>query len=434
MKLKEKYKRLLLPLALLFATAPSAVSQQVTLQQCIDAAEANYPLIRQYDIIGQTRDISLSDINRNWLPKIELYGQGSVQNSVAEFPSVLTDMLDKMGQHFRGLGKFQYRAGVDVSQTIWDGGASRYRREQERVTADVNRAALDVELYALRARVENLYFGILLMQEQTEQTRQTETLLDANLRRMTAAFNNGVATRSDVDMIEAELLGIRQQILMAQGAEDSYRDVLSVFTGLDLAGKTLERPSAEEPSDLTPDRPELRLYDARLRASEVMRRSVEAEVMPKIGFFGQAFYGYPGFDNFRSMSTRRPDFNLLAGIKATWNISSLYTRNNRRATADLAALEATTQRETFLFNNRLAATGQDADIRSLRAAMANDAKIIELRRSVRRSAESQLENGVIDATALLSKITDENRAELMARYHEIELLKKIYELKNTLNR
>ena len=250
MKLKEKYKRLLLPLALLFAAAPSAVSQQVTLQQCIDAAEANYPLIRQYDIIGQTRDISLSDINRNWLPKIELYGQGSVQNSVAEFPSVLTDMLDKMGQHFRGLGKFQYRAGVDVSQTIWDGGASRYRREQERVTADVNRAALDVELYALRARVENLYFGILVMQEQTEQTRQTETLLDANLRRMTAAFNNGVATRSDVDMIEAELLGIRQQILMAQGAEDSYRDVLSVFTGLDLAGKTLERPSAEEPSDL----------------------------------------------------------------------------------------------------------------------------------------------------------------------------------------
>ena len=42
--------------------------------------------------------------------------------------------------------------------------------------------------------------------------------------------------------------------------------------------------------------------------------------------------------------------------------------------------------------------------------MADDSRIVELRRSVRKVAESQLENGVIDATSLLDKITAESQA------------------------
>ena len=64
---------------------------------------------------------------------------------------------------------------------------------------------------------------------------------------------------------------------------------------------------------------------------------------------------------------------------------------------------------------------------------AND-RIVELRKNVRKAAESQLDNGVIDATDLLTKLTEEKQARLTASYHEIQLLQSIYQLKHTLNR
>lgn len=411
-----------------------SASAQVTLEACLDSAAANYPLLKRYGIIERTSDLSLSDINKSWLPAIELYGQGSWQNAVPEFPKALTDILAQMGQDYKGLGKAQYRVGVNVSQKIWDGGASKMRREAERASSDVSRAALDVDMYALRARIENLFFGILLMQEQIAQTEETVRLLDANHHRMLAAYENGVATRADAEIIEAQTLSVKQQIIRAKSAEKSYRRVLSIFTGMNLDGKKLEKPAAVTISDLSPDRPELALFDARVRAAEVQRRSVDASLMPTVGFFGQAYYGYPGMDNFKSMRTRDLSFNLLAGLKVSWNIGSFYTRNNKQTMAALAISDAETDRETFLLNNRMTAASQHEEIDGIRESMKDDSRIVELRRSVRKSAESQLENGVIDATALLSKITDESQAELTARYHEIELLQKIYELKNTLNR
>lgn len=423
-----------LKILLLSMLVSVTASAQVTLKACLDSASASYPLLKRYGIIERTTDLSLSEVNKSWLPSIELYGQGTWQNALPEFPAALTDILAQMGQDFKGMGKAQYRIGVNVNQRIWDGGISKMRREAEKASADVSRAALDVDMYTLHARVENLFFGILLIQEQIAQTEETVRLLEANHRRMLAAYENGVATRADAEIIEAQTLSVKQQIIRARSAEESYRRVLSIFTGMNLDGKKLEKPAAEMASDLSSNRPELALFDARVRAAEVQRRSVDASLMPSVGFFGQAYYGYPGMDNFKSMRTRGLSFNMLVGLKVSWNIGSFYTKNNKRAIAALAINDAETDRETFLLNNRMTAASQNKEIDGIRKSMADDSRIVELRRSVRMSAESQLENGVIDATALLSKITDESQAELTARYHEIELLQKIYELKNTLNR
>ena len=156
--------------------------------------------------------------------------------------------------------------------------------------------------------------------------------------------------------------------------------------------------------------------------------------MPKVGFFAQTWYGYPGFDYFKSMMTRNLSFNIMAGVKVTWNIDAFYTKKNtaRRTAVDTGNVMA--EKETFLFNTGMQSVSQQEKISGLRSVMADDAKIIELRTNVRKAAESQLENGVIDATALLTKITDENQAKLTARFHEIQLIQEIYNLKYILNR
>lgn len=407
---------------------------EITMSQCVDKALANYPLIKKYDLIASTCNIELSDINKSWLPRISTYAQGTVQNVVPSFPKTLSGVLDQMGQPMEGLSKFQYKVGVDVSQTIWDGSVSKAQREMKRASAQTQRDALDVELYAVRQRVENLYFAILLTQEQIEQNNNTATLIKSNLEKLRSMLANGTAMQSDVNMVEAQLLGLEQNIIEARSALKGYRRVLELFIGEDLNGEKLVRPDVELPSETESNRPELRLFESRLAATKVTQRLSDTSLMPKIGLFAQAYYGYPGFDYFKSMLNRNLSFNILAGIKVNWNIDSFYTRKNVARKTTVESENILAEKDTFLFNSDMQSASQKETIDGLREVMTNDARIISLRTSVREAAESQLRNGIIDTTTLLTKITDENQAKLTAQFHDIQLLQEITNLKYTLNR
>lgn len=421
-------------IAFLFCLFASAASfAQITIEECLEKAEANYPVVNKYGLLEATRDIDLAEINKSWLPRIGVYGQVTGQNVVPAFPKSLTGVLDQMGQTMKGLGKVQYKVGVDIAQNIWDGGASKSRRELTRIQEEVSRSALDVEMYALRQRVESVFFAILLTEEQIEQSEVTYRLLLKNLEQLRAKVRNGVAMQSDVDMVEAQTLSVSQVIAQAKSAVEGYRSVMELFTGESLKGKSMVRPSAEIPLTDDSNRPELRLFDKRLEANKAAQRLSDVSLMPKIGMFAQAYYGYPGFDYFKSMMNRDLTFNILAGLKISWNIDAFYSRKNNSKRTSVNDLDINADRNLFLFNSNIQSASQREAIAGLREIMKDDARIIELRGNVRRAAESQLTNGVIDATALLSKISDENMAQLNARLHEIQLLKEIYNLKYTLN-
>lgn len=406
---------------------------QLTLDYCFERAELNYPLIQKFDVINRTSAIELSDINKGWLPLVGVSAQVTGQNIVPVFPAILENMLEQMGQQLRGMGKIQYKAGVDLSQTIWDGGASKAARDVERARLTENKAAVTVGLYAVRERVLNLFFAILLIEQQIDLTQNTLDVLQANLGIVNSMVRNGVAMRSDADMVEAQLLTVRQQIIAAQSSLAGYRAMLGIFIGEDTDGRTLIAPAETLVDDVNSARPELELFDAQLRLNSSRQQSIRASVLPRVGFFAQAFYGYPGFNYFESMMNRKLSFNILAGLKVSWNMDALYTRKNAVHRLGAAAQGIRADRETFLFNSNLNVTAQKSEIEGLRQSMKDDARIVELRTNVRRAAESQLRNGIIDATALLGKITDENNARLTESLHRTQLLNHIYKLKYLLN-
>ena len=413
---------------------PLWMSAQLTLDQCLDKATTNYPLIRRYQLVENTKALQLSDINKGWLPRISVYAQSTAQNEVPDFPDPLRNMISQNGQNFDGMGHLQYRLGADISQTIWDGGAAKALRRIQHATADEAAASIAVGLYAVRERVIDLFFGILLMEEQISQNKNTIALLEADHRLVSSMHVNGTAMQSDADMIEAQILTMNQTLTDALSSLESYPDILGIFIGENLEDLSLVTPRADMPADLITQRPELRLFDARIRLNEARNAFSDASLRPKAGFFAQAFFGYPGFNNFESMATRDMSLNLLAGVKLSWNIDSFYTRSNARKMTAEAVAGVKNDREVFLFNNRMQAIAQAETINGLKKIIAEDSRIVALRGNVRRAAESQLKNGVIDATALLAKITDENQAQLTARYHRIRLLQNIYRLKNTLNK
>lgn len=422
---------LLLALSLFVCVQMSA---QVTLEECIALAEENYPIISKYDLLEQTKEVNLSNINKGWLPQINVYGQGTVQNDTPSLPESLTNIINQTGTNIAGLNEWQYRIGADISQNIWDGGTSKVHRKIERAEDAECQAAIDVQLYAVRERVEDLYFGILLMDAQIEQVKNMQLLLQSNLDKLRIMQSNGTAMQSDVDMVEAEYLGTVQQLTQAESASQSYRNVLGLFMGKSIVGQKLVKPEAFIPQDLMPSRPELKYFEKQLQTNEARNASITANMMPKIGLFAQLYYGYTGFDYFENMMNRNPSFNILAGVKLSWNIGALYNKKNDRMKLKLSSDNINVERDIFLFNINLQLRSQLDHIDELKAVIKNNDRIVELRTNVRKAAESQLDNGVIDATALLTKLTDEKQARLTAAYHEIQLLQSIYELKYTLNK
>ena len=422
-------------LAILLTLSVSlGLAAQVTIEQCVNLAQENYPLIKKYNLLNSLNEINLSDINKSWLPQINVYAQGNVQNATPSFPDRLSGMLKQMGTDISGLNEWQYKIGADLNQTIWDGGSSKARREIERTQHAEKQAALDVQLYAVKERVESLFFGILLIDEQAKQIKASIDLLQDNLQKLRSMLKNGIAMQCDADMVEAQYLATSQQLIQARSMAESYRRLLEIYIGESLAGRELIMPDAVIPGDLVPNRPEQKLFNAQLLANDALRNNITSSIMPQIGLFAQAYYGYPGYDYFENMMNRNPSFNILAGVKISWNIGAFYTKKNSNQKLKLAAGEISADRETFLFNTSLETQSQVDNINELKAVIKEDGRIVELRANVRRAAESQLDNGTIDATALLTKITDEKQARLNAAYHEIQLLQSIYKLKHTVNK
>jgi len=406
-----------------------------TLDECRRLAREHYPEIRQYNLVTRTEQFNVSNAAKAWIPQVVLSGQATYQSAVPAYPEALKNMMQANGVDMSGTGmnKDQYRIAVDVTQNIWDGGQSKASRAMAEAEAAEQRSRADVSLYDLQSRVDGLYFGILLLDERMEQTKAMIEVLGSNLSRMRTYHENGVALQSDVDVMEAELLTAQQQLGQVESSLTSYRRMLEIFIGQSLISDKLERPAMPIIQGYTSTRPEFALLDAQENRLTAQRRAINSSVMPRFGAFAQRYYGYPGLDIFKDMTSTEWTLNGIVGVRMLWNISAFYTKNNNLEKINIAQQQLAVQREILQFNTRMLTTQDDGEIARLRKAVENDARIVELRRSVRMAAESQLKNGVIDATDLLRKITDETTAALNRNVHEIELLQAIYKLKHTLN-
>lgn len=414
------------------ATLTTGLDAQ-SLDECRRLAREHYPEIRQYDLITRTEQYDLSNAARAWIPQVALSTQATWQTNVVKYPDALSSMLTQQGVNIPGMRKDQYKMAIDISQNIWDGGQSKANRSIAEAEAEEQRNRVNVDLYNLLSRIDNLYFGILLLDEKTLQTEILINLLESNLSRMRTYNKNGVAMQADVDAVEAELLTAKQTLEQIVSSRRSYRQMLELFIGRPLDDDTLKRPATTELKNRTSARPELALFNAQSNKINEQRKAIKSSLTPRLNAFAQGYYGYPGLDMFKSMMSADWKLNAIVGVRMSWNIGAFYTKRNNLGKLDAAQQQIDVQRDIFLFNTQMQTTQYDGEIARLQNAVANDERIVKLRQSIRMAAESKLVNGVIDATDLLRKITDETSAALNRSIHEIELLQAIYRLKHTLN-
>ncbi len=418
-------KKLFIMLAIL-----PVMSMAQTLEECQHAAERNCPLIRQYDLINQTTDLTVSNISKGWLPQMSASAQATYQSDVVSWPDRMQMLYQQMGLDMKGLKKDQYKMGMDINQTVYDGGVIKGKKEMARKQGEVDATQTEVTLYQVRKRVNEMYFGLLLLDEQIRLNADLQELLSANEKKISSMYKRGTAAESDYHAVKAERLKVMQQAVDLQSQKRSLKLALSAFCGIEV--DSVQKPALVEVAQ-NGLRPELKMVDAQMRLADTQEKLLNATLMPKLSVFASGFYGYPGYNMFEEMLRHEWSLNGIVGAKLTWNIGAFYTRKNDKANVQLQREMFDVNREMFLFYNNIEQIQQREEIARYQALMTTDEEIISLRSSVRKAAESKLSHGVIDVNDLVKEINNENAARVQQSIHEIEMLKEIYNLKYTTN-
>ena len=404
--------------------------QAQTLDECQQAAERNYPLIKRMDLIRQTTDLNVGNIQKGWLPQVSVMAQSTYQSDVTAFPYEMQALYKQMGISMEGLRKDQYRVGIDVQQLVFDGGAIRNQKEMARLQGVVESAQNEVSMYSVRQRVNEMYFALLLLDEQILLNKDLQALLNGNEKKLASLYKKGTAAEVDYLNVKAERLNVEQQMTSLQSQRQTAARMLSVFCGIEV--KKLVKPEVVGTSAEN-NRPELRLIDSQIRLANAQERALHSALLPRLGVFASGFYGYPGYNMFEDMMHRKWSLNGMVGARLTWNIGAFYTHKSDKAKLKLMRQSAENSREVFLFNNNLEQIRQDENISRYRKLMAEDEEIISIRSSIRKAAESKLAHGIIDVNDLVREINAENATRVQRSVHEIEMLKEIYNQKYTKN-
>ena len=404
--------------------------QAQTLDECQQAAERNYPLIKRMDLIRQTTDLNVGNIQKGWLPQLSVMAQSTYQSDVTAFPYEMQALYKQMGISMEGLRKDQYRVGIDVQQLVFDGGAIRNQKEMARLQGVVESAQNEVSMYSVRQRVNEMYFALLLLDEQILLNKDLQALLNGNEKKLASLYKKGTAAEVDYLNVKAERLNVEQQMTSLQSQRQTVASMLSVFCGIEV--KKLVKPEVVGTSAEN-NRPELRLIDSQIRLANAQEKALHSALLPRLGVFASGFYGYPGYNMFEDMMHRKWSLNGMVGARLTWNIGAFYTHKSDKAKLKLMRHSAENSREVFLFNNNLEQIRQDENISRYRKLMAEDEEIISIRSSIRKAAESKLAHGIIDVNDLVREINAENATRVKRSVHEIEMLKEIYNQKYTKN-
>lgn len=402
-----------------------------TLEECQQAAEKNYPVIKRYDLIGRTTELTVSNLQKEWLPRITASAQATYQNAVAAWPESIKSVYQRMGFDMKGLKKDQYKVGIDVQQTLYDGGVISSQKRIARQEGKLQEVQNDVNQYQLRQRVNEMYFSLLLLNEQIRLNDDVKALLFSSEKKLAAMVKGGTAATSDYENVMAERLVAEQQNSSLKAQQQMLQRLLSVFCGMEV--NHLQKPKPVEVSTTTNNRPELSMFDSQIKLVEAKEKALNARLMPKLGLFAQGYYGYPGYNLFEDMMDRKWTLNGIVGIKMSWDLSAFYTHKNDRERLNMERKMAENAREVFLFNSRLDEIQHTEDVDRYQKMVQADEEIITLRTNVRKAAESKLAHGIIDVNSLLREINNENAAKAQQAIHEIDMLKEMYNLKYTNN-
>lgn len=403
------------------ATLVHLSTPALTLDEARQMAHDNYPAIRQYALLEQSRDYTLDNVAKAWLPQV------SAQAGATAF----TDIVKQNTQmKMMGMSMENWAAGASVTirQNVYDGGQTAAQKEVATAQHNVQQHQLDVTMYAINERIDQLFFGILLLDEQTMQNSLLQKDLQNSEQTVRSMIKGGIANQTDLDVVFVERLKAEQQRETLLASRKAYLRMLGIFVGRELK----ESEPIVRPAPITPSgqwgtcRPEMEYYASQALLLDAQRRQLDTKLRPTVSLFGMG-----------TVHSRVGDLvnngMLMGGVTLAWNIGALYTRRNDIRQLEVKRAMNESQRETFLFQNRLQNEETDGNIVSMQRQIAQDEEIVSMRERIRSKAESKVKLGTESISELVRDINAVSMARAQKALHETELLREMYRLKNINN-
>jgi outer membrane protein TolC len=413
-----KMKKILFAFAVFMAFHSQA--QTLTIEACQDSALKNYPLIHQFGLIEKTKELTLSNANKNYLPQLDVTLIGGIIEGMPSFALP--------GAESSASTEVNLISMIQLNQVLWDGGMTKASKGIIEANSEIEKADLEVNLYQLKDRVNNLYFGILLIDEQMAQVDLLKETLLLNQKRIQNAIENGTAFKSDADELKVELINIDQKKAELQYNKEAYMAVLSAMTGERITEETnFVRPVfSSSLEDISINRPEMIKFKNQQTLIESQAKLNKATLIPKFGLMGFGVFITPGVDFGTSELTNI----FVAGLSLSWQLGPLYKNANNKKLTEISLQRIQNQEETFLFNTRLELSQTDKELEKYRKLLEMDREILLLKSSIKDAYLVKYNNGVATMKDVLQRINDEGTAKQMMIMHEIQYLMKAYQYLN----
>lgn len=393
---------------------------QVTLEDCQIKAKDNFPLIKQYALIEQSKEYTLSNANKAFLPQLDVTLIGGAIAGLPSFAPPGTESSSSIDMNMISV--------LQVNQVIWDGGITKAKKGIIEVISEMEIAELEVVLFALEERVNNLFFGILLIDEQVRQMEILKSTMTRNLKRVEIAVENGTAYKSDIDEIKVEVINTDQKLEELSSNRNAYINVLAAMIGESIdSDSDFIRPRVDESfMTLENKRPELRLFENQENLIHAQSAIDKSMLYPKIGLLAFGTFIQPGAD----FGTSTLNNIFVGGLSLNWSLGPLYRNNNNKRLSEINLQKVVVQKETFLFNNNLKLTQTQLELKKYQTLLSQDKKILALKMRIKEAYDIKYENGVSTMSQLLDKTNEESVAQQNLILHEIQYLMNAYQYKN----
>jgi outer membrane protein TolC len=408
-------KRWILITWLISGTAMAQDTTLLTLEQANDLAQKNYPLIKQKDLVRQTADLTISNLSKGYLPQLAISGQATYQSDVTKVD------IKVPGINIEAPAKDQYKILAEASQLIYDGGVIKQQKIYQQLNENVQQQELEVELYKVKDRINQLYLGILFLDEQVKQTDLIKGDLNTGIKTVQAQVSNGVAFKSSLNTLKAELLKVDQNIIQLLASRKGMLETLGLFLNKSLPENTkLETPLVTDvlSTDEQVQRPELKSFSLQQDLIKSQNKLINARNLPKTSVFIQGGYGRPALN----LLENKFDFYYIGGLRLNWSLGGFYTSKKEKQLVEVNRRVVDVQKDVFMLNTNASLKTQQSEISKLQQLIISDKEIIELRKSVKEAAEAQLNNGVITVNDFLQQVNAEDQARQTLITHQVQLL------------
>lgn len=405
---------------LLFLLSIGLQGQTLSLDSCLQWARQNYPSIKQLDLIAQSENYSVSNVRKAYLPQFQLAGQATYQSDVTSLPIQIPNM------NIPELSKDQYRVYGEINQSLTALFTTSGKEDLTRAQMAVQDKQVQVELYKIRERVIQLYFGIMLLEIQEDQLQLTRADLEARQKEMQAALDNGIITSVDLAQIKAEMLKLDQKQIDLRSMDKAYRAMFSQMIGRSAQNAQFDKPNNRE-QEVEINRPELQLFSQQQRAIDLQRDLVDQQKLPQISLFFQGGYGRPALNMLNN------DFDLyyIGGLRLQWNFSSFYTAGNQKKILKLEHSKVSAQQESFVYQTQLQLAQELADLERLDSVMSKDLSLLELQEEILESSAVQLKEGTLQTSEYLRRLNNVSRTRQDLELHRLQRLMAEYQYANT---